>query len=264
MKQSTQKFYDAFAEPIQEMVHLGYKNNILHNPRLVMYKLMGTTIDDITITKKHGKNIMGAINVMKYNGLIQNHMTIDTTRVVHDYVSFEDKSEVLKAAANSFYLDRWKSQPTNVLLMCEASGYLGVIKHIADKFRVPYVPAKGDMSVQIKIELANSFDCHTDILYFGDYDAKGLQIPETIEADIRAINPEADFTLHRLFINEDQIQLYGLAADENGGVQMEQLDENIAISTATNFIESIMDVPQWDQTLVEEKQIRSAIREVVV
>ena len=263
MNLATKGFYDAFHEPIFRMLYQGYKRNILHNPRLVMYKLMGTTINGITISKKHGRNIMGTINAMKYQGKVRNEWTIDTTRAIYEYNSFADKAEVLRAAANSFYLDRWEKQSANVMLICEASGYLGVIKHIADKFRVPYVPAKGDMSVQIKMELANSFtDGHTHILYFGDYDTKGLQIPVTIADDIRAINPEADFTLHRMFINEQDIIEYGLEPDENGNVQMEQLPEDIAIDTATAFIESLMDHEIWSETLDKEKHTKQEILEV--
>lgn len=242
MKQCSNKFYDAFHEPIRDMIHKGYLRNILHNPRLVMYKMMGTTINGITITKGTEKKISGVINVMKYRGLIENRWTIDITREVYSYGSFKDKAEVLKAAANSFYLDRWKSQPRKLLLMCEAKGYVGVIKNIADEFRVPYVAAGGDMSVQIKMEIAKSLDDPTTILYYGDYDPKGIQIPDTIEHDIRAINPDADFEMSRMFINRSDIGLYGLDRDSDGNVQMEQLDADIAIRESIAHIEGMIDI----------------------
>jgi hypothetical protein len=133
MKQAGNKFYEAFSASIKTMLYQGYKDNILHNPRLVMYKMMGTTIDGITMAKGMEKKISGVINVMKYRDLVQNNWTIDTTRRITNYSSFEDKHAVLEAAAHSFYLDRWENQSKNILLMCEASGYLGVIKHIADR-----------------------------------------------------------------------------------------------------------------------------------
>ena len=95
MKQSTQKFYDAFADNIYEMVEQGYQRNILHNPRLVMYKMIGRTINGLTIKKGDEKKISGAINVMKYRGIIENHWTIDTTRAITEYTSFKDKAELL-------------------------------------------------------------------------------------------------------------------------------------------------------------------------
>ncbi len=261
MKQCGNKFYDAFANPIKDMLYQGYRNNILHNPRLVMYKMMGITINDITIVKGIEKKISGSINVMKYRGIVENSWTIDTTRSIGDYNSYRDKADALRKLSCWFHLDRWEDQPHNILLMCEASGYLGVIKHIADKYRCPYVPAKGDMSVQLKMEIADMIDDDTIILYFSDYDAKGLQIPETIENDIRILSSNYQFQFIRLFINEADIDMYGLDRDEKGNVQMEQLSENIAINEASDYIDSIIDQNLWDQVLEKEDAIRVELRD---
>lgn len=233
MKQCSINFYDAFADPIRDMLYQGYQNNILHNPRLVMYKMMGKSINGITIKKGTEKKISGVINVMKYHDIVENYWTIDTTRSIGDYNSYKDKADALKQLSWRFHLDRWKDQEHNILLMCEASGYLGVIKHIADQYRCPYVPAKGDMSVQLKMEIADRIDDNTIILYFGDYDTKGLQIPKTIEGDIRALSENYNFQFIRLFLNEADIEMYDLDRDEKGNVQMEQLPEDIAIAEAS-------------------------------
>ncbi len=259
MAQATQQFYDAFADDIVVMIHQGYTNNILHNPRLVMYKMMGRTRNGITIEKGTERKISGVINVMKYQGYIKNHWTIDTTRSINTYNSFDGKKDGLNTLADSFYLDRWKNQPMKIILMCEASGYLGVIKNIADDFRVPYVPAKGDMSVQLKMEVAYSITEPTIILYYGDYDKKGIQIPKTIEGDIRAINPDADFTLVRMFLNEDHIIEYGLDIDSKGQVQLEQLEENIAINMSKEYIRGIIDEDAWNACIDEERSIRQQL-----
>ncbi len=260
MRQAGNKFYEAFSASIKAMLYQGYKNNILHNPRLVMYKMMGTTIDGITMIKGMEKKISGVINVMKYRGLVQNNWTIDTTRRITTYNSFEDKEDLLNMASHWFYLDRWKNQPHNILLMCEASGYLGVIKHIADQFRVPYVPAKGDMSVQIKMEIADLVDDDTIILYFGDYDTKGLQIPQTIENDIRILSENYSFEFVRMFINAEDIETYNLERDEKGNVQMEQLPERVAIREASSYIEDLINRDLWDEVLVQEETIKAEIR----
>ncbi len=260
MRQCGNKFYDAFADPIYDLLYQGYKNNILHNPRLVMYKMMGKSINGITIKKGTEKKISGVINVMKYRDIVENHWTIDTTRSIGDYNSYKDKADALKQLSWRFRLDRWKDQQHNILLMCEASGYLGVIKHIADRYRCPYVPAKGDMSVQLKMEIADRIDDNTIILYFGDYDTKGLQIPQTIEGDIRALSENYNFQFIRLFLNEADIEMYDLDRDEKGNVQMEQLPEDIAIAEASEYIDSIIDQDLWDEALVQEDAIRDEFR----
>ncbi len=250
----TKKFFDEYSKLIYNMVAKGYQDGILHNPRLVMYKMM-----PYGVKKTDNKKVSAAINTLKYQGKIPNNWTIDTTRSITEYTRFNDVQDGLDALANSYYLDRWKNQPMKVLLMCEASGYLGVIRKIANDYRMPYVPAKGDMSIQLKIDIANRITEPTTILYYGDYDRKGIQIPKTIESHIRAINPKADFEMKRMFINEDQIDLYDLEKDEDGNVQMEQLAEDIAINESKLFIDSIIDHTILEQDLNQEKLDRELI-----
>ncbi len=262
MRKATKTFYESWHEYIFEMLRMGYEKNILHNPRLVMYKLMGQTQNGITITKGMQDKIGATIAVMKYKGLVPNKWTIDTTRSITHYTSFDGVEDGLNTLANSYYLNRWETQQHNVLLMCEASGYLGVIKHIADKFRVPYVPAKGDMSIQLKIDIANMINDDTVILYFGDYDKQGLRIPQTIENDMRVINPTG-FKFVRMFLNENDIAKYDLPMDNKGQVQMEQLPEKIAIDSATLYINNLIDRYAWIETLEKEDQHKKTIRETV-
>ncbi len=255
MKQATKELFNAFADDIEAMIKQGYNDNILHNPRFVMYKLLKTTKDGITITKKMDKKISGVINVLKYQGRISNNMTIDVKRSVSEYNHFRDRDDAQNYIQRAFYLDRWKHQPRRLILMCEASGYLGVIRNIANQFRIPYTSASGDMSVQIKIEIADMCDMSpTTIIYYGDNDTKGLSIPKTIEADIRALRPHVDLLFHRLFLNEGDIKKYGLPED----AQMEQLPEQIAIEESVKFINTLIDHKTMDETIAKEEKIRKS------
>ncbi len=255
MKTATKIFFEKYSEQILEMIYQGYKDGILHNPRFVMYKLLAHGV-----TKKDVKKVGATIAALKYQGRLPNHYTIDTTRSISDFNSFRDAEELLHYAAEWFYLDRWKEQPYNILLMCEASGYLGVIRKIANDFRIPYVPAKGDMSIQLKIDIAQSITRPTKVLYYGDYDKKGMQIPRTIEADMRLINPSAEFEFIRMFINEEDIIKYDLEKDDQGNVQMEQLPENVAIYESKRFINNIIDQELWSSTIQLEEDAREEIR----
>ncbi len=263
MRKATKLFFDAFADSIYDIVRLGYQQNILHNPRLVMYKLLGRTINGIKVDKSFGDKIGATIAVMKYQGLIPNNWTIDTTRAVSEYNSFTGVSDAVETLANQwYYLNRWDDQPKKFILMCEASGYLGVIKHIADEFRIPYVPAKGDMSIQLKIDIANSLTDDTIILYFGDYDKHGIRIPQTIVEDMHIINP-GGWKMIRMFVNEEDIERYKLEVDDKGQVQMEQFPTDIAIKETREYIYSFIDKSKWDAKLEDEKLGREKILSIV-
>jgi len=244
MKQATRKFFDTYADHIETMVRDGYRDGIRHNPRLIMYKML-----HLGIEKQDVKKIQGVVNVLRYQGRIENHWTIDTTRSISSWQTYQSKEEALKRLAETFRLNPWTTQPRQIMLMCEASGYLGVMEKIARKFLCPYVPAKGDMSVQLKMEIAEYCYAPTTILYYGDFDKKGMEIPATIEADIRAINPNADLNFIRMFDD-----------GRMAGKQMEELPTTIAVSESITLIESLVDTNAWKDTLVSEQKI---IKELV-
>ncbi len=256
-------FMDTFSSICIDMIHTGYKENILHNPRLVMYKLLGRTFNGHTVNKSDVKKFEGLINMLKYQGHIQNHWTIDTAREITTYSDWENITSTLGYMSENFYFDRWKGQDKRVILMCEASGYLGVMKNIADEFRVPYVPAKGDMSITLKIDISNSIKRPTTIIYFGDYDSKGISIPQIIERDMNIINPDMDVTFHRMFISECDISKYDLELDDNGTIQMEQFPTGVAIRETKELIHSMLDQKLWDERLKEEESIRNEFRKLV-
>ncbi len=254
---------DTFTNICIDMICTGYKENILHNPRLVMYKLLGRTFQGHTVAKTDIKKFEGLIGMLKYQGRIKNHWTIDTAREISTYTDWQSMTYTLGYMSKNFYFDRWEGQDRRVLLMCEASGYLGVMKNISDDYRVPFVPAKGDMSITLKMDIANSIEHPTTIIYFGDYDSKGISIPKIIERDMKIINPEADITFHRMFISKDDIKKYDLVLGDDGTIQMEQFPTDIAIRETKNFISSILDLSLFGKRLKEESRIREEFRKLV-
>ncbi len=244
MKQATKKFFNTYTDHIEQMVRDGYNEGIRHNPRLVMYKMLHLP----GITKLSVKNIQGTINVLKYQGRIENHWTIDTTRAISEWETYINKEEALRGLSETFRLNPWESQPRQIMLMCEASGYLGVMEKIASKFLCPYVPAKGDMSVQLKIEIAEYCSTPTTILYYGDFDKKGMEIPATIESDIRAINPATDLIFIRMFDDGRMT-----------GKQMEELPTSIAVDESVELINNLINSDAWEDTKVREAAIREEL-----
>ncbi len=265
MKIAGVKRFDAWSDDIYNIILQGYRDNILHNPRLVMYKLLGTSPNGLLVEKssKTAEQIGAIIAVMKYQGRIDNDWTIDTTRSITNYGCHQTPQNSLNWLSSIYYLDAWEHQPINILLMCEAAGYLGVVKNIADRYRIPYMPAKGQMSIQLKIELAEMFDKHTKILYFGDYDKTGMEIPKIIARDIASINPDADFEMIRMFVNEDDIEEYDLEVDAKGQVQMEQFPTGVAIEETCEYIDELIDDEEWDKTMSYQERDRNIIKEKV-
>jgi len=90
------------------------------------------------------------------------------------------------------HLDQWKSQPNYVEVWFEAQAMTAQFEHYCNE-HITLLPFHGDVSIPTKWEAAeriykrwgNKGD-HKDvyILYYGDFDEKGLQIPESARKDV--------------------------------------------------------------------------------
>jgi hypothetical protein len=90
-------------------------------------------------------------------------------------------------------LDKRLSQPQIVMVWFEAEAMRSQFDYYAGPYHVSLAPFKGDYSIEKKWKLAKLMEALVSrylkpvkVLYFGDLDPKGLQIPESALKDIHA------------------------------------------------------------------------------
>jgi len=140
-----------------------------------------------------------------------------------------------------------------VIVCFEAKAMVGQFKFLLERERIPLCPFGGDASVPFKYQIAELVNeceqfCHDVdkpivILYFGDYDQKGLEIPENamrdiedwVDRDFKFCDTHDDVedgmvNYIRCGINTEHIAKYHIPdrADDPGKYQWEALDENAA------------------------------------
>ena len=155
----------------------------------------------------------------------------------------------------------------NLVIVCfEAKAMVGQFKHLLGDMRVPLCPFGGDASIPFKYKIAELVDSCSDfydeedekpiyILYFGDYDPKGLEIPENAMRDINAWST-LDFRYIRCGINKEHLERYDIPdrPEEPGKYQWEALDEDAAKEV---IISSVGEYWDFDvATLVREAESR--------
>jgi len=112
---------------------------------------------------------------------------------------------------NRYQRDIWATQPYHVEVWSEKNGLSDVIWPVCSRYRVPYVPTKGQPSITLLYNSAQEMIASgkpTRLLYVGDHDATGLNISRVIEEELREFG--VDVTLHRVAITPEQIALYNL------------------------------------------------------
>lgn len=132
-------------------------------------------------------------------------------------------------------LDKIASQDNVVEIWFEAEAMLSQFNFYTRAYHVTLRPFKGDASIDYKWRIAKDLEALARygkpiiILYFGDYDPKGLEIPGNALRDIRAWC-KVPFQFLRCGINREHIAEYKLPEqpERPGAYQWEALSEDAA------------------------------------
>ena len=228
--------------------------------RWAFYRL----VEEFNFTKKQYKKFLMVTSKARknyYNGYSPTTFVDDTREMINAYGS-ESKYEIHNTVLEwldemvdkSPYLKVEKSQDTIVFVCFEAKAMSRQFKHYLEKYRVCLVPFGGDPSIHYKHKLAKlieeakeEHDKPIKVLYFGDYDPKGMEIPLNAMKDIRQWT-DAEFEFIRLGINSEHVEELGIIEDPDhpGKFQWEALDEH----KAEKLINLVFE--HWDRDAIDK------------
>jgi len=207
---------------------------------------------------------------------------------------FNDGPSWLKAMVNmSCNLDRWANQDTYIELWFEAAAMQAQFEHYADP-NISLLAFHGDVSIPAKWDATTRLlrrwidrqDRKIVVLYYGDLDTKGIQIPNSARRDIidfvgYALQTEYHlpfsvveetfsrfqqaFTFRRVGINQDQIDTYDIPENPErpGTYQWEGLD-NVAAEALIGEANSYINLDAFQKMEDSEAAITDQYRDHVL
>ena len=196
----------------------------------------------------------------------------DDTRVtIYRGGGYRDPREWLtEISRHGCELDRWATQPHYVELWFEAAAMRSQFEYHTE--HVTLRPFKGDYSIPAKWEAAKHLDWVAEaypgkpivILYFGDLDPKGLQIPQSALDDIRTWSA-ADFAFIRCGLNPgDEVRFSMLEnPDKPGTYQWEALDADHAAALITAEVGRYVDPAAFATVEAEEAEATARFQQQV-
>lgn len=205
----------------------------------------------------------------------------DDTRSIHGRDGgFKDRQKWFESfLEESCTLEVRSKQPNIVLVLFEAAAMAPQFDHYLEPLRISTAPFRGDASIPLKSKIAKRItalhrqfpDKPVRVLYFGDYDPKGLSIPIAALKDIwRWINapewgnviavqpgdgqtvigtPDGKFQWIRVGINKDQIDSLDIPEnpEKPGTYQWEALSDEQAGQMILGAVGGY-----WEQSVIEE------------
>ncbi len=247
---ATVAFRDKHSQTIIDIVEeLYYGHGVRPSSRTIMYRLK----KDGSVTKKDVKKVEALVAYLKLTGDIDvNHM-IDAKRTMYGTSTYPDAQTALDELARHFKIDMWKNQQNKILIMCEAVGYTDVIAKVANEWRCDYIGSGGDISVHWKINIAR--EDYTHIIYVGDMDDKGIEIPQRLITDINELQLSVGSELTTLVRIEHDVEEYD--------VELENVDVEHVRNLISFEISELVEGDIWiaDEEIEENERMLIVPRE---
>lgn len=188
--------------------------------RQLFYQLAHPGI--IPNTMKQYDRVVDLINNARIAGLVDWAAIEDATREFLDFGGAEDLDNTLQSVANSHVRDLWVDQPVRIETWVEKQALLKIINRAAHPYRVPTYTCRGYNSAssqwraaQRVIRRYEETGQRTLVLYVGDHDPSGLDMPRDLESRFELFMAGDHVEIRPIALTMTQIKSFGLLASPN-------------------------------------------------
>jgi virulence-associated protein VagC len=205
----------ALLEPINEILESYRAQGYRLTLRQLYYQLVSRALIPNNI--RSYKGIGDIVSQGRLAGLIDWSMIEDRVRVPAINSHWESPAQILKAAASSYYRDRWADQLTHVEVWCEKDAVSNVIEPVCRKWDVLFMANRGYSSQSamyeagLRMRKADEDGKEIWIIYLGDHDPSGIDMTRDIDERLGLFLYGGGRNLdqvERIALNMDQIDLY--------------------------------------------------------
>lgn len=263
----------------------GYSDKI--TLRQLYYRLVAKgLINDMN----HYKRVINAIGDARWNGDIEFNAFVDRERSMYGETNAEpvillDQIERAKEQIGlwmkSYHLNKWENQPEYIEVWIEKKALQGVFERPCQRFDIGLAPCKGYPSLtflkdaQERFEEAIDRNQNPTILYFGDFDPSGVDIPRSLIENISKMGCEVN--IERIALNQDQIIEMHLPSapakttdtrtknwNGEGVVELDAVEPNTLIQMVEKAIQSHFDTTMYntlnDRENIERELYQTALK----
>lgn len=244
--------------------------------RQVYYRLVAAHV--IPNTERAYKNLSARLTDGRRAGRIDPARITDRLREAQRVPCWGDLPDFLRAVRRSYRREKWTSQPVTVEVWCEKDALAGVLQPIADEHEVTLYVGRGYSSYSAMMDAADRIadaGQRTVVLYFGDFDPSGQDMPRDIrdrlaadfgvEVDLRviALTPEqiAEYDLPPAPTKKTDTRAAAFVAKHGDlSVELDALPPDVLQALVRNCIEGLMDLSAFaaEAEAEEEERVRLA------
>lgn len=221
----------------------------------------------MTNTMKNYKRVVSAMIQARWDGLLDFSDFVDHDRETLGeteskdtdvYEKIDDARDQIKAWMKIYSKNRWENQPVYPEVFIEKKALIGVFQDVCRKNAIALNPCKGYPSLTFINDAAGRFQEAINngkepvILYFGDYDPSGEDIPRSIEDNLARMGVIVE--VRRIALMEQQVLDWDLPPapakitdsrtatwDGLGQVELDAVEPNELMSMCQHAIDEVFD-----------------------
>jgi hypothetical protein len=242
--------------------------------RQLYYRLVAAQV--IENSQASYKRLVALLTRARKAGEFPTDAFCDLTREPVTPGCWADLPSFLEAVGRSYRRDPWQSQERRPEVWVEKEALATVFAPICRRYGVTLQVCRGYPSVTCLVEAAAGTD---RILYFGDFDPSGQDIPRSIQEEMRE-TWGADVSLDLIALTAGQIEEHHLppapakgtdsrtpgfvAAHGAGTVELDALPPEVLEQLIVEAIErEIEDAEAWQDALDQDADERRALAEII-
>lgn len=176
--------------------------------RGLFYQLVSQGV--VPKTEAAYKGLVGRLAVrMRRAGVLPYAWLADNTRWMRKPRTYGSLEACLERTAATYRRAVWDDMPGYVEVWLEKDALAGVLYAVTEPWDVPLMVTRGYPSLSFLFEAAETLKEERKpayLYYFGDFDPSGMDIPRTVEAELRRMAPEAEIYFERVAVTEAQIR----------------------------------------------------------
>src|SRR5215467_562755 len=263
-----------------EYVNAGYDLTL----RQLYYQFVSRDLFE-NITENY--DLLGRVlNKARWNGWFDWDYLVDRTRNVQGVAHWNTPGDILKAAANSFRLDKWANAEHVVEIWVEKEALAGIIGQAGTGVDCRWFPCRGYVSAseiyQAGLRLVEHIKNGQEVtvLHLGDLDPSGLQMTDDnygrLLKVVRYYTDASKLHFKRNALNMPQIAQYNPPENPakegdsrykafvayTGGTtswELDALPPNVLVALIEQEVEALRDEDVWSQASDEEKGYREKL-----
>jgi len=231
---------------------------------------------------RHYQRVVGAMTDARWKDIVSMDAFIDRERSMFGKTEAEEKDlqqEInnaktqIEAWMRGYSLNQWSNQPEYIEVWIEKKALQGVFENPCIQNSVGLAPCKGYPSITFLHEAAQRFgeissSKEITILYFGDYDPSGEDIPRAIKDNLERMDCEVN--VERIALNPDLIKELNLPSvppkltdsrtqnwDGAGAVELDAVEPRRLKQICERAIAAHFDTALYDELKEKEEEERS-------